>query len=405
MSLGIFSGEDTDWSLRFLPIYAGVAGSLAAVAGDGAGRSLVTGPAFRLGLFAMDRFHHAVRHWSRVREFAADAAGAQATSADASARALLRLGAATPRIAEVLAAAAEAPGVARDDLVSAVLDHACARGLDDPVGQLDGAQPHPTDTHPPTMQRLLALGRPPGPSLLAEAAVPPDHDGLSRLSALFADPARLCREATGDFLAARQAERQAYRDRLAHVAAAVGQGERQLYETTKPAIVLIGTAVLFGLVGLAMLIVHVPGLSSRDQSIMAGATLPPVPILVLWAAIMRRRAREPFLVLQPEAMCLSGLDRPMSWAHIADLNVAVSRGKLSTRVLLRPEAPFPARRPRARGIKLDLQQRIVTFRARTPAGMTFHAFAGLIAGYRQAASARTLLAIEDDPSAAPAMAR
>ena len=401
--LGHFSGADTDWSQRFLPIYAGVARSLDAVAGGGAGRSPVTGPAFRLGLFAMDQFHHAVRHWSRLREFAADAAGAQVTSADASARALLRVGAAAPRIAEVLKAAAGAPDAAGSDLVSAVLDHACARGLDDPAAHLETGPSHPTDTHPSTYQRLLALGRPPGPALLAEAAAPPDATALSCLPVWFADPAHLCQDATADFLAAVRADRQVYRDKLAVVAAAVEPEERVLYENTRAAAVFIAAAVLFGLTGLGLLTLHVQGLFPNEQHIAAGALLTLVPVMALRAAILRRRGREPFLVLRPEAMCIAALDQPIAWDHVADLDMALNRGVLTIRVLLPPEAPFPARRPGARGVKLDGQRRIVSLQARLPRGMTAHGFADLIADYRRAVTARTWLARDMAPAPSPSL--
>ncbi|RYI99317.1 MAG: peptidase M48, partial [Acetobacteraceae bacterium] len=148
--LAHFSGGDTEYSLSFLPIYAGVGRSLDAVAeagrlGDGTVSPLLR-PALRLGVFVMDQFHHAVRHWSRLREFAADTAGAGATSAAAAARALLRTSAAEPRIGEVLAPAFRAPRDAPDDLLAAILRSAAQQGLDDPAAYLEEQQPHPTDT-------------------------------------------------------------------------------------------------------------------------------------------------------------------------------------------------------------------------------------------------------------------
>ncbi|MEE7449825.1 peptidase M48, partial [Methylobacterium radiotolerans] len=104
--LAHYAGGDTAYSQRFLPIYAGVGRSLDAMAERERGALGVLGPSIRLGLFVMEQFHLAVRHWSRVREFAADAAGAAVTSTAASARALLRYGAVRPRVVETLDAAA-----------------------------------------------------------------------------------------------------------------------------------------------------------------------------------------------------------------------------------------------------------------------------------------------------------
>ncbi|AWN55417.1 hypothetical protein DK412_04895 [Methylobacterium sp. 17Sr1-1] len=161
--LAHYAGGDTAYSQRFLPIYAGVARSLDAVAARERHALGLLGPSLRLGRFVMERFHLAVRHGSRVREFAANAAGAGVTSTEAAARALLRSGAVAPRIAETLAAAAEAPDAAPPDLVAAVLARAVACDLDDPALHLEAEQAHPTDTHPPTRERVVALGQALGP--------------------------------------------------------------------------------------------------------------------------------------------------------------------------------------------------------------------------------------------------
>ncbi|MFD0937248.1 M48 family metalloprotease, partial [Methylobacterium trifolii] len=83
--LAHYAGGDTVYSQRFLPIYAGVGRSLDAVAEGHAGSFGLLGPSLRLGVFVMENFHLAVRHWSRTREFAADAAGAGPASVDAAA--------------------------------------------------------------------------------------------------------------------------------------------------------------------------------------------------------------------------------------------------------------------------------------------------------------------------------
>lgn len=59
-----------------MPIYAGVQRSQDAIVRAGVTRqgtlSLLIVPAVGLSLFVMERFDHAVQHWSRVRELAAD---------------------------------------------------------------------------------------------------------------------------------------------------------------------------------------------------------------------------------------------------------------------------------------------------------------------------------------------
>ena len=58
----------------------------------------------------------------------------------------------------MLARAAAHPDAAPADVVVAVFDDARLGVLGDPAGYLAVEQPHPTDTHPPTRQRLAKLG-------------------------------------------------------------------------------------------------------------------------------------------------------------------------------------------------------------------------------------------------------
>nr|WP_245214805.1 M48 family metallopeptidase [Pararoseomonas indoligenes] len=398
--LAHFSGGDTEYSLRFVPIYAGVSRSLDAVVAAGAdvngSVSPLIRPALRLGVFVMDQFHHAVRYWSRLREFAADAAGAGVTSPDAAARALLRTSAVHPRIEAVLDAAAEAPAHAPLDLVDATFRLAAERGLDDSAKYLEEEQPHPTDTHPPTRQRIAALGREPDAALLAEASAAPPPEAMDRLGALFAAPEALCRAATEDFLAAVHSNLRARQDALKEAAAGVAPEAAVLGENTRGGGIFL---LCFGAILLAAILfvmaVEVPGFGTQEKGIICGSA----GVLALGFGIagylMLRRHDRPFLVLRPETMEIPGLDRPIAWADIADLDMTLDRGAIVTRILLPPEAPFPARLPGAgRRVKLDVKQRIVTLRSGLPRGLKAQGLAELIGRYRQADLARRLLAEE-----------
>ncbi|WP_211257511.1 M48 family metalloprotease [Muricoccus aerilatus] len=402
--LAHFSGGDTEYSLRFLPIYAGVGRSLDAVALAGMGadgsHSLLTRPALQLGVFVMDQFHHAVRHWSRLREFAADAAGAKATSADAAARALLRTAAAYPRIDETLGSSFRAPDAAPPDLVAATLRHAAENGLDDPASHLEETQPHPTDTHPPTRQRLSSLGREPMPTLLAEAATPPPPDALSRLSAYFADPEPLCHAATADFLNSARAEAREVHQALEAAATGVAEEPVALHENTRAgAIFLFAFGGILAAAALALLALDVPGVDVTEERIVAGAGGGLGLLLILFGVPLLRRGNKPFLILRPDSLLIAGLDRPILWQHVADLDMSVDRGSVITRILLPPEAPFPARLPRGRRVKLDTKRHIVTFTAAPPRDLKVQGFADLIARYRQADAARRILAEEGSADA------
>ena len=391
--LAHYAGGDTVYSQRFLPIYAGVGRSLDAVAAGHQGSLGLLGPSLRLGLFVMERFHLAVRHWSRTREFAADAAGAGLTTAEASARALLRTGALQPRIAETLDAAAEAPGSAPADLVAAVLDRAVARGLDDPATHLEAEQAHPTDTHPPTRERVVALGVPLGPDLLALAAMAPPAHALGQLGAYFADPAGLCRAATEDFLGAVREHEAAVRADLETAAAGVAAEDRVLRENSRPgALVLVGASGLFGLAALGLAVFGFPSLSARDAGYAAAFSLVLGAILGGFGGYRLWRGERVTLILRPDGMAVPGLDRPIAWDAIADLDIAANQTGLATRLLLPPEAPFPVRVPGGRGVKLDARRRIVTIALGLPRGMKAQDFADTLGRYRAAAQARRLLA-------------
>jgi Zn-dependent protease with chaperone function len=395
--LAHFSGGDTEYSLRFLPIYAGVGRSLDAVAmagtaGDGSVSPLIR-PALDLGVFAMDQFHHAVRHWSRQREFAADAAGASITSADAGARALLRNTAASARIEEALEAAWQAPDQAPPDLVAALLEDARARGLADPTPHLEDIQPHPTDTHPPTRQRLAALGQEPGAALLAEVTAPPPPEAAERLSAYFAEPEALCRAATADFLGAARDSARQHHEALREAAAGVADAPVLIEENTRAAATFL--FCFGGLLMAAAVLVAVmqpPGTNTFNGWLIVGVGGGLGLVFALCGIPLLRRGRRPFLELRPDTLLIDGLDRPIPWADVADLDMTAHQGRVVTRILLPPEAPFPERRKGGRRVRLDAKRRIITFAAAPPRRMKVQGYAEIIARYRQADAARRALA-------------
>ena len=391
--LAHYAGGDTAYSQRFLPIYAGVGRSLDAVAEGERGSLGLFRPSLRLGLFVMERFHLAVRHWSRTREFAADAGGAAATSADASARALLRYGAVGPRIGETLDAAAEAPDAAPPDLVAAVLEHAVARGLDDPSAHWEEEQAHPTDTHPPTRERVAALGRTIDADLLAQAGTAPPSHALGQLAAFFADPAGLCRAATADFLGAVQAQEAAFRAHLEATAADVGTKERVLranYRSRGVALTVGGG--LFALIAGAIAIFGIPGIRLHEVNVILFAASALAALFGAAGAFILSRGEPVTLILRPEGLKAPGLDRTIPWDTIADLDMTLTNGGVVTRLLLPPDADWPQRAPGRHAVKLDAKRRIVTVTVGLPRGMKPQDFADLLARYQAAHRARQILA-------------
>ncbi|ATY30763.1 peptidase M48 [Sphingomonas psychrotolerans] len=400
--LGHFTGGDTEYSLRFLPIYAGVNRSLAAMvlAGRGADGSdgLITRPAVELGVFVMERFDRAVMHWSRVREFAADEAGARITSPEAQARALLRTDAVERCIAETLGAAFQKPETAPPDLIAATVEQARTHGLDDPSG-IEEQQPHPTDTHPPRHQRLAALGVTPGPALLAEVTTPPAEDAMARISALFAAPEQLFRDLTADFTGGARETHRAHRESLETAAGAVATEAVEVRDSTKAG----GWALLVGGLIFAAMAIGIKIEESQLPSDIRSLTLIAAGIALVFLVIavaLLIRGEKPFVTLHPDRIVLDGVDRPLLWREIEQVGYQVAGGANSNglrfSVFLNPDAPLPGRGKGARRAKINRKKHGIEIASRRLRNkMTAQAFADLIEQYRMADHARRLLAQQD----------
>ncbi|TGX52169.1 peptidase M48 [Sphingomonas gei] len=402
--LGHFTGGDTEYSLRFVPIYAGVNRSLAAMvlAGRGADGSdgLITRPAVELGLFVMERFDRAVLHWSRLREFAADEAGARITSPEAQARALLRTDAVEGRIAETLGDAFHHPETAPADLVAATLDRAWEHGLDDPSGIEEPPQAHPTDTHPPRHQRLAALGVTPCPALLAEVTAPPAADAMARVRALFAAPDQLFGDLTADFTGGAREAHRAHRESLETAAAAVDAEAMLVCDSTKAG----GWALTVGGVIFAAMAIGVKLQEAQFPEganlIAGGAGLVALVFLVVGAKLLIR-GEKPFVTLHPDTLVLDGVDRPLSWREIEQVGYQVVGGAANSNglrfsVFLTSDAALPGRAKGFRRAKISRKQHKVEIASRRLRNkMTAQAFAELIERYRMADHARWVLEQQD----------
>ena len=259
------------------------------------------------------------------------------------------------------------------------------------MAHLEDEQPHPTDTHPPTRQRLVALGQPPSPDLIARAAASPNRSSLNHLATFFADPVSLSHAITADFLSEVRAQHRAYRDTLQATADSVVGDECALHENTRGTVLLNVAAAASALAGLALLLFGLRGLDGFEQHVAGGAGVLAAAMLAARAAMLVRRARTPFMQLRAEEMELPGLDRPIAWDDVADLDVTVTRSGIVTRILLPPEAAYPARLPGSRRLRLDPKRGIITVKAASPRGMTAQGYAALIGQYRRAAHARRLL--------------
>lgn len=161
--LGHFKGQDTEYSKRFAPIYSGTASSLEALDGDeeeGASAIALLPGRVVLGYF-MHAFSIAESKHSRIREFAADKAGAAVSTPEDLAVALMKLHAFSDVWQAVTEESVNAlrQGLAFPNISALFAEASVAIASNELLESVRDAQvSHPTDSHPPLSERLDALG-------------------------------------------------------------------------------------------------------------------------------------------------------------------------------------------------------------------------------------------------------
>jgi Zn-dependent protease with chaperone function len=325
--LGHFMGEDTEYSLRFSPIYASARhhlGAIDAVRNDDDGAwGWFSKPALHLGEFFLHAFHDSVQYWSRQRELAADRVGAVQSGGEASALALLRSGVLAPRIDQALFECWQSGDQAGGGVLARTRELVRSEGLDSADIHLDDCQSHPTDSHPTTRQRIDALGVTVTPELLRRAQDPLESGLLQELgldagpvpagAADTAAPA-LAQALESEFRATADAER---RERIAFLTglAAKGQETKAIYEGGYVAMIAVGIAALAAVVASVM----VPTLGIGARSGLAGAG---VAFIVIIVRTLRMR-RSPVLTLSRDGILLAKLAKLLPWAEIHDIQAQV----------------------------------------------------------------------------------
>jgi Peptidase family M48 len=161
--LGHFKGDDTRFSRRFAPIYRGATEALATLQQNRSASISSIGmmPVISVLSYFFESFAGAESEIGRARELAADAVGAQLSSKEAMASALIKVHAfahlwdsALQRMRDWLNEQRTVVNVSSifGDYVAENNDASRLMGLD------NECLPHPMDTHPPLKVRLDALG-------------------------------------------------------------------------------------------------------------------------------------------------------------------------------------------------------------------------------------------------------
>ncbi|WP_122678153.1 M48 family metallopeptidase [Pseudomonas viridiflava] len=353
--LAHFAGEDTEYSLRFLPIYDGIGRSLVVIAANMMISDLlqrtILRPAFMLGVHFMESFDHAVNHWSRVRELAADAAGASLAGNAAAASALVRISAIYPLLQERVQkhlgyATNPMPEQAvTQDLPSSVLHELSGLALNLPEDEMAVQLPHPSDTHPSNGERVAALQVAADDAIRAGTRPVLADQACATMDQYFVEPQALRTRLTEDFIrqyVTRDTEVvEELRLRAGHVS-----GDVVLHEGAR----LRGLLSLifmtpFLLLGIALLVIglffaDVFGGQKNLLMITGCILLAFMAVLIPFSIRMYLRASKTALILSPDQLVFPNVKEPIPIKHIADFGLHASTGLILT-LQLEDDVPLP----------------------------------------------------------------
>ncbi len=403
--LAHFAGEDTDYSQRFLPVYVGMEQSLLRITdGTPLARKGLSAwglyPASALGLHMMEVFDSAVKHWSRVREFAADAAAIPQAGATAMGTALIRTVGIAAVADAVLDDTARHPGDAPRDLVAAMVAQAERDGFGDPASRLEDCQPHPTDTHPPTLQRIRAVGLAVDEALLSAAVRPAAEQDVVFAAGLFEDWDGLCAGLSADAIAVATERDQQWEQTLrTAVASAPVARETLVYEDMRRPLWFMGLYAA-ALVCLALFLFYVlaewtlaePSAFSTVLLAACGLLMAGLVFVGLGVARFASR-RTPFLTLDAEGFSCRGLDRVVPWSAVDHVRVVAGR-TFVTGFDLSAATPLPKRMSGWRA-RVHGRRRRVSLIGLRPRGLTPQAYLDLLLAYHAAARARRALEMRE----------
>lgn len=389
--LAHFTGDDTRYSTRFAPIYAGLWRALSALQ-VAKGGEFVVQPALRLGFHAIGRLDIAVAHWSRLREFEADKKGSLVSGPKGAASALIRSSIAASAVSFGLERAFNDPENADPNVVAGIANLVAEKGLSDPAEHLEDRQPHPTDSHPPTSQRIAALGVSLDDALLSHATRPLDPTHASFGQKGFREWNDVCVKLGRDFLSQASEFQAHYRSDLEAAAAAIEEDEVVIYDNVKPMVWVMAIAgAIFAAVGIATLILAGDmGLGSA-RTIIAGFALVIAIGFGLYAYTLSRRLDAPLMTLTRDTLLSPRLDAPIAWTDVATYGVYASQ-RFALVLTLNKDAALPKTRRWSIYTKTRRRQHDVTLGAMGVRGMKADAFSDLIGRYLQAAYARRELA-------------
>ncbi|TNH44891.1 M48 family metallopeptidase [Photorhabdus luminescens] len=330
--LGHFTGEDTTYSLHFSPIYAGMNRSIDVMISNIKDKEdyysrLVMSPSIYLGIFFIQQFDFAVNHWSRIREYAADAVGARLSSAQAISSALLRISAVSEAVSQQLSVLF-AGKLKADELLPVIIDNLRENGIPDANQFLENELTHPTDTHPTTKSRIEALKQPIEQELLDYASRPVEAGHYDNIDDLFADAKALSVELTqnlsGEIDEYYQEQRQIWEEQAASLSETTA-----LTVSSKRNLMFLLTLILMIIVGsgffLSFMIKEIKEINSGNILVilLIFAVIVSVNLLcLLFPIIIYKRCKNSMIILEPTKISGPDFQAPYPLHNIIDFNYA-----------------------------------------------------------------------------------
>lgn len=163
--LGHFRGQDTEYSLKFAPIYSRLTSALGGMGSSEGASSFALLPAMTVLNVCLSQFAETERTIGRERELLADQAGAEASSPDNLASALVKVSlysgywnTLTQQHVDILAEGRYFENLAEVYQGACANIHSTLEWDEAKPLFTEYVQPHPVDTHPPLGMRLKSLG-------------------------------------------------------------------------------------------------------------------------------------------------------------------------------------------------------------------------------------------------------
>ena len=164
--LGHFRGKDTHYSLKFSPIYSGLPHAISSIESDEGGVSFIaTLPAYAVLSYILEVFHKNISEINREREFEADKAASEVAPPKALSSSLLKIGLYSTFWSnlEEKAIARLMKGKITKNLSQLFLNSVNydtnQESIPEIIKQISSQTiTHPTDSHPPTANRISKLG-------------------------------------------------------------------------------------------------------------------------------------------------------------------------------------------------------------------------------------------------------